>query len=280
MTNKKATPLKDEPVGTIDEVREELSACVRAIESLMVKLDKVGGMSDTDKETLRNIVGKAAADRVRELLEARQKKFKEEEEALKANGQMTTQEYINSLSERYDDVLERLRAFVDLSKIKFKKILDENSNTVKEIYGKLENIQSLCSVNGGSPATSSPSSSSSLRFSEGQSFKEKLKIVALNVAKRIYHSWQMRLLVFLCVFTFWFSSLCIFLLSAGENERLRESHEKYILLRDYSRLYKKWADHADFIEWLYSDKEEHQNEINRLWVIRQNRLKKKAEKQE
>ena len=47
---------------------------------------------------------------------------------------------------------------------------------------------------------------------------------------------------------------------------------EYMLLREFARHNQDWADKADYIEFLYTDEAEHQEEIERLWENRQRRL--------
>ena len=56
-------------------------------------------------DELENKIAQAAANEVRILLEKRQQKFKEEEEKRKAK----TEEYENSVSEGYDDIINKLK---------------------------------------------------------------------------------------------------------------------------------------------------------------------------
>ena len=50
--------------------------------------------------------------------------------------------------------------------------------------------------------------------------------------------------------------------------------EKYILLREFARPNEEWAMKADYIEFLYTDETEHQEEIHRIWENRRKRLAK------
>ena len=45
-----------------------------------------------------------------------------------------------------------------------------------------------------------------------------------------------------------------------------------MLLREFARSNKDLADKADYIEFLYSDEDEHPKEIDVLWEQRQKRL--------
>ena len=46
--------------------------------------------------------------------------------------------------------------------------------------------------------------------------------------------------------------------------RLRTIEEKYVHLRDFSRLDDHTSQRADYIEWIYSDEDEHRQEIDEL----------------
>ena len=59
-----------------------------------------------------------------------------------------------------------------------------------------------------------------------------------------------------------------------DNARLNTINEKYVLLREFARPNEEWAKKADYIEFLYSDKEEHKKDIDILWEQRYNRLGK------
>ena len=55
---------------------------------------------------------------------------------------------------------------------------------------------------------------------------------------------------------------------AYDNARLNTIEKKYILLRDFSRLDDRTSQRADYIEWLYSDEDEHHQEIDELWLVK------------
>ena len=55
---------------------------------------------------------------------------------------------------------------------------------------------------------------------------------------------------------------------------MHKIQEKYVLLREFPRSNSDWADKADYIEFLYSDKEEHQKNIDVLCEMRGKRLVK------
>lgn len=53
--------------------------------------------------------------------------------------------------------------------------------------------------------------------------------------------------------------------SPHDNAKLHTIQKKYVLLREFARQNKEWADKADLIEYLYTDEAEHHEEIQRLW---------------
>ena len=105
-----------------------------------------------------------------------------------------------------------------------------------------------------------------------------LKRSPLYVAKRLRLLQRVRKLMHFCAFAAWIFVLCFLCFIAYENARLRTVEEKYILLRDFSRLDKSTSERADFIEWLYSDEDEHRQKIDTLWQMRRERLEGKRRK--
>jgi hypothetical protein len=55
---------------------------------------------------------------------------------------------------------------------------------------------------------------------------------------------------------------------------LNTINEKYVLLREFARPNEEWAKKADYIEFLYTAKAKHQEEIQRLWEKGRKRLAK------
>ena len=64
--------------------------------------------------------------------------------------------------------------------------------------------------------------------------------------------------------------ICALCIIANDNARLRTIEKKHVLLRDFS--HDRTSQRADYIEWLYSDEDEHRQEIDKLWQQRQQRL--------
>lgn len=85
-----------------------------------------------------------------------------------------------------------------------------------------------------------------------------------------YVKWWFRIVMF-CI---WLTSIFLTCLIAHDNVRLNTIEKKYVLLREFARPNEEWAKKADYIEFLYTDKTEHQGEIERLWENRRKRLAK------
>lgn len=74
------------------------------------------------------------------------------------------------------------------------------------------------------------------------------------------------------LFCVWLTSIFLTCIIAIDNAKMHKVQEKYVLLREFARLNSDWADKADYIEFLYSDEEEFQKDIDMLWEMRRKRL--------
>ena len=74
------------------------------------------------------------------------------------------------------------------------------------------------------------------------------------------------------LFCVWLISVFLTFIIATDNAKMHKVQEKYVLLREFARLNSDWADKADYIEFLYSDEDEHQKDIDMLWEMRRKRL--------
>ena len=282
MGNRKVTPLKDEPGMSLEELQIELSNCIQTINALSGKIDTLAKPTAIDPSALKDAVGKAAANEVRILLEARQRKFNEEEEEAKAKGEITQQEYFQTLTERYEDVLTKCIALVDFHKLHWteleniykdtmgkvseqsKKDSDTLTN-ISDFINKVKSVQSQKCV----PPPLPKDKSDVIPF---------LKQYLLYVVKRLCHSRHASKLIHICMYALCTVFLCALCIIANDNARLRTIEKKYILLRDFSQLDDRTSQRADYIEWLYSDEDEHRQEIDELWQKRQERLNNKRQK--
>ena len=88
-----------------DIIAANLSSIRQSIEELKKNNSSQFPQNVHNWDELVNKIAQAAANEVRILLEDRQKKFKEEAEKQKAE----TEEYQNSVSEGYDDIINKLK---------------------------------------------------------------------------------------------------------------------------------------------------------------------------
>ncbi|MGM9699324.1 MAG: hypothetical protein ACI3Y0_11875 [Prevotella sp.] len=282
MGNRKVTPLKDEPGTSLEELQIELSNCIQTINALSGKIDTLAKPTAIDPSALKDAVGKAAANEVRILLEARQRKFNEEEEAAKAKGEITQQEYFQTLTERYEDVLTKCIALVDFNRKQWPGLVNKCEETVRKVGEQSKhNSESLTKITSFINKVAGEPHAVCLPPSLPKSKQEVipfLKQYLLYVVKRLCHSRHVRKLIRLCVYTSWIVTVGTLLFVANDNAKLRTVEKKYILLRDFSRLDERTSKHSDYIEWLYSDEDEHRQEIEKLWQKRQERLNDKKQK--
>ncbi|MDO4172863.1 MAG: hypothetical protein Q4E63_09720 [Prevotellaceae bacterium] len=276
MANRKVTPLKDEPGTSLEDIQVELSNCIQAINTLSGKIDTLAKPTANDTSSLRDAVGKAAANEVRLLLEARQRKFKEEEEAAKARGEMSQQEYFQTLTDRYDEVLAKCSGLVDFHKKYWPGLVDKCKDTVKKVGEQSrknsESLTKIADFIDRVTGTRKPKCVPPPLPKSKAEFIPFLKRYLLYVVKRLCHSRHVHKFIRICMCALWTVFLCALCIIANDNARLRTIEEKYILLRDFSRLDDRTSQRADYIEWLYSDEDEHRQEIDELWQMRKQRL--------
>lgn len=282
MANRKVTPLKDEPGTSLEEIQIELSNCIQAVNALSGKIETIVKSTSFDTSSLQEAVGKAAANEVRTLLEARQRKFAEEEEEAKARGEITQQEYFQTLTERYEEVLTKCIALVDFNKKHWPALVHQCELTVKQVGEQSKhNSESLTKIASFVNKATGEDHTVCLPPPLPKSKQEVipfLKIYLLYVVKRFYYSRHVRKFIRLCVYTSWIVTVGTLLFVANDNAKLRTVEKKYILLRDFSRLDDRTSQRADYIEWLYSDEDEHRQEIDELWQKRNERLNNRKQK--
>lgn len=282
MANRIVTPLKDEPGTSLEDIQVDLSNCIQAVNALSSKIDNLSKPTTNDTSSLEDTVGRAAANKVEELLENRQRKFKAEEEAAKARGEMTQQEYFQTLTDRYDDVLNKCSGLVDFHKKYWLGLVNKCKDTVNDVGEQnKKNSDSLTKIADFIDRVTGTRKSICVPPPLPKGKAEVipfLKQYLLYVAKRLYHSRHVRKFLHIYMCTLWTVFLCALCIIANDNARLRTVEEKYILLRDFSRLDERTSQRADYIEWLYSDEDEHRQEIDGLWQMRKERLNNKKQK--
>lgn len=282
MANRKVTPLKDEPGTSLEDIQVELSNCIQAINTLSGKIDTFAKPTANDTSSLKDAVGKAAANEVRLLLEARQRKFEEEEKAAKARGEITQQEYFQTLTDRYDEVLAKCSGLVDFHKKNWPGLVNNYEDTVKRVGEQSrknsEALTKIADFVNRVTGTQQPKCVPPPLPKGKAEVIPFLKKYLLYVVKWLCHSWHFRKFLNICMCTSSAVFLCALCIIANDNARLRTIEEKYVLLRDFSRLDDRTSQRADYIEWLYSDEDEHRQEIDELWQRRKERLNNKKQK--
>ena len=127
-----------------DIIAANLSSIRQSIEELKKNNASQSPQNASNWVELENKIAQAAANEVRILLENRQKKFKEEEEQRKAE----TEEYQNSVSEGYDDIINKLKKLSEYWDKVYHNFYHANKEQEKQKTA-IENIEEqLTAING------------------------------------------------------------------------------------------------------------------------------------
>ena len=127
-----------------DIIAANLSSIRQSIEELKKNNSSQSSKNVPNWDELENKIAQAAANEVRILLENRQKKFKEEEELRKAE----TEEYQNSVSEGYDDIINKLKKLSEYWDKVYHNFYHANKEQEKQKTA-IENIEEqLTAING------------------------------------------------------------------------------------------------------------------------------------
>jgi hypothetical protein len=127
-----------------DIIAANLSSIRQSIEQLKKNNSSQSSKNVPNWDELENKIAQAAANEVRILLEKRQQKFKEEEEQRKAE----TEEYQNSVSEGYDDIINKLKKLSEYWDKVYHNFYHANKEQEKQKTA-IENIEEqLTAING------------------------------------------------------------------------------------------------------------------------------------
>ena len=127
-----------------DIIAANLSSIRQSIEELKKNNSSQFPQNVPNWDELVNKIAQAAANEVRILLENRQKKFKEEEEKRKAE----TEEHENSVSEGYDDIINKLKKLSEYWDKVYHNFYHANKEQEKQKTA-IENIEKqLTAING------------------------------------------------------------------------------------------------------------------------------------
>ena len=127
-----------------DIIAANLSSIRQSIEELKKNNSLQSSKNVPNWDELENKIAQAAANEVRILLEKRQQKFKEEEKQRKAE----TEEYQNSVSEGYDDIINKLKKLSEYWDKVYHNFYHANKEQEKQKTA-IENIEEqLTAING------------------------------------------------------------------------------------------------------------------------------------
>lgn len=249
MAKKKPVPLKNEKILSIEDVYAKLQAIEDAVmsmnresdESLGNRIDRSNQGRAIDTEQFGKLVATAMGD----YLKAHQDKIVVERE--------------NSTGKEIEDVLEKYKAA--LLQLQKERPTSQGCNS----HTQPSPIHEGLVVSSGITKPEKPTRRKDL-FGYWLYRLPWYQILTL-FASRYFRWWLCTIL-----FCIWLTSIFLTFIIAYDNAKLRPVQEKYVLLREFARPNQQWAEKADYIEYLYSDKEEHQKDIEMLWEQRHKRL--------
>lgn len=265
MANRKITPLKDEELDPGELILEKLSDLEAVLSNIKGNGNEVASMLKAFENLPRRIV-----IAVNNLLEERKRRMDEE---AKAEDGMTVKELIettNSIVTTFNE--NHAAAVTDIGTIA--KYLTFIKKAILELPDKIKGIDSRATEL--SDTRQSSEANDKLIFPTfPDNISQWCKYLFYDVPdyfiSRIERSRFIPRYVTVCSFfvTLIVCSLLIFIgqenaYLSNENTRLRQTEEKYIILRNVSRGHTEWSRQADYIDLLYSDPDQNRAEIDRL----------------
>ena len=265
MANKKPVPLKDEEIDTLDELQDKLQTCIDALNSLSSKT----GSQPTDNldvEKFKADVASAAKSAVENLLNDRQKQREEKDKNDKEKFGITQDEYMASLSERYDIVLSRCEGLLNI--IEKERALASSLNDrykksdecIKIIGSTLDSICTKLDVQTNVDVKQPPMPKT---LKEVPSFL--LCTIPRYWIRRIWYSRHVRQFAFILMLCSWALSIGLTLFLARDNADLQKDRKKNILIRKFAISQPKTAEFVNYVDMVYSDEAAHSKETNQLW---------------
>lgn len=265
MANKKPVPLKDEAIDTLDELQDKLQTCINALNSLSSKI----GSQPTDNidvEKFKADVASAAKSAVENLLNDRQKQREEKDKNDKEKFGITQDEYMASLSERYDIVLSRCEGLLNI--IEKERALASSLNDrykksdecIKIIGSTLDSICTKLDVQTNVDVKQPPMPKT---LKEVPSFL--LCTIPRYWIRRIWYSRHVRQFAFILMLCSWALSIGLTLFLARDNADLQKDRKKNILIRKFAISQPKTAEFVNYVDMVYSDEAAHSKETNQLW---------------
>ena len=255
MARNKQTPLKDESEYNVDDLYQKLDEVLQAINNRnLEEAKKLWNLGDADmaKYALALIdFNKAVATAIEAYLKQHQNRFVVE-------GKQDIPEDVMTLLEKYRNELAEAKEKPATPAVT---IIDKNvvEAAVTTVIGKGKRHATILAK---------PVRPALWKYMPSYLFfclpyYYLRTFFALSYVRRWFR------IVMFCV---WLTSIFLTCIIAHDNARLNTIEKKYVLLREFARPHQEWAEKADYIEFLYTDEAEHQEEINRLWENRRRRL--------
>lgn len=218
MTNRRPTPLKDEKADPIEELQEQVTGLIAAVNSLA---EKVTATTEPRPDGhLQSSVSSAVVKAVQDLLETRQRKFEEADK-----GKMTVNEVLQEILGQYEDICGKAKGFYLIyqgADARFKHI-DENLQKVcgneKLLYEMMKSFLQAQNIKVGNECMRPPMPSG-FKARVGH-FAYKLPLYWL---KRVCRSRHVRLYVKICLFCIWVITIATAAFIAYDNAVLRKEN--------------------------------------------------------
>ena len=265
MANKKPVPLKNEEIDTLDELQDKLQTCINALNSLS---SKIGSQStdNLDVEKFKANVASAAKSAVENLLNDRQKQREEKDKNDKEKFGITQDEYMGSLSERYDIVLSRCEGLLNI--IEKERALafslndryKKSDDCIKIIGSTLDSICTKLDVQTNVDVKQPPMPKT---LKEVPSFL--LCIIPWYWIRRIWYSRHVRQFALILMLCSWALSIGLTLFLAKDNADLQKDKKKNMLIRKLAISQQKTAEFVNYVDMVYADEAAHSKEISQLW---------------
>lgn len=253
MAKSKNTPLKDEPLTQYDDLCSKVDDLVQVINQQNEYLKSIAqhGGYDSEFNYINNEfnVRQTMEDAMDEYLQKKNLQIvKPGEDNLLTEAKQVLQEYMDAL----EDAMEAHKRYAETRN----KLANDETH-------RDESVQSSVVVQ---------------HPQKPRSVKELLAYLFYHLPlyhiRTFFFSQYVRWTLRAILFSVWLISICLTSIIAHDNAKLHAIQKKYVLLREFARQNKEWADKADYIEFLYTDEAEHQGEIEELWENRRKRLER------
>lgn len=248
MAKKRPVPLKNEKILSIDDLYARLQAIEDAVKSMSQKSEESHGNTLDHSHQECTIDAEQFAMQVATAMD----------NYLKAPQDKNTVDGEKSTAKQVEEVLEEYKkALLQLQKERQTSLGDNSKTQPSPIH---EGFVALSGI-------TKPEKPTRRKDLLGYwLFRLPRYQIRTLFASRYFRWWLCTIL-----FCIWLTSIFLTCIIAYDNAKLRPVLEKYVLLREFARPNQQWAEKADYIEYLYSDEEEHKKEIEDLWEQRRKR---------